>query len=407
MKILLIAYACEPNRGSEPGTGWNLAFNLAKNHDVTVITRPNNRSPIELQLLHQGNPGLTFLYIDPPSFLIYLKRIRILSVQTFYVFWQRAVSKTLNGNNHFDIVHQLTFNSFEIPPPFLKISNSLLIWGPIGGGQMTPRSLLGTFGVIGSAREAIRNLRVRLSANSKRVKDALRKSSLVLFANQETRFLLNRHCSGSTSMMIDVGVDIDKFVPPVSRSGSSEVTIMFAGVLEGRKGIILLLEAFHILTLRHSNIQLRIVGDGPLRGYLEKKSTRLRLKEKVAFTGPITHEMMVAEFTRADIFCFPSLRDTSGAVVIEAMSMELPIVSFDHQGSAIMVPNDCGLRAATGKRSDTVNSLVTALDQLIQSPQLRISLGKRARSVVKEKYDWSAKAKLISEHYESLLAKLK
>ena len=52
LRVLLIAYACEPGRGSEPGTGWNMAIALSEHHDVTVITRANNREAIEC---HLGN----------------------------------------------------------------------------------------------------------------------------------------------------------------------------------------------------------------------------------------------------------------------------------------------------------------------------------------------------------------
>ena len=47
MKILISAYACEPNKGSEPGIGWNWMINLVKKgHSVTVITRKNNKKII-------------------------------------------------------------------------------------------------------------------------------------------------------------------------------------------------------------------------------------------------------------------------------------------------------------------------------------------------------------------------
>ena len=47
MRVLLSAFACAPNRGSEPGVGWNWALALAKNNDVTVLTREENRREIE------------------------------------------------------------------------------------------------------------------------------------------------------------------------------------------------------------------------------------------------------------------------------------------------------------------------------------------------------------------------
>ena len=50
MKILVSAYACEPNKGSEPGVGWNFVKELAKKHNTIVLTRKNNKELVFLQL---------------------------------------------------------------------------------------------------------------------------------------------------------------------------------------------------------------------------------------------------------------------------------------------------------------------------------------------------------------------
>jgi hypothetical protein len=74
IKVLLIAYACEPNQGSEPGTGWNLAVGLARYCDVTVVTRANNKGVIERALPTGEGLRLRFVYIDPSAFYLKLKR---------------------------------------------------------------------------------------------------------------------------------------------------------------------------------------------------------------------------------------------------------------------------------------------------------------------------------------------
>ena len=57
MKILLSAYACEPNKGSEPGVGWHWALELGYlGHDVWVLTRANNRPAIEAEQ-NRKNPA--------------------------------------------------------------------------------------------------------------------------------------------------------------------------------------------------------------------------------------------------------------------------------------------------------------------------------------------------------------
>ena len=59
LKVLISAYACEPGKGSEPEVGWQWALQMARHHDVTVLTRANNRQAIEpaIEALRGRQPG--------------------------------------------------------------------------------------------------------------------------------------------------------------------------------------------------------------------------------------------------------------------------------------------------------------------------------------------------------------
>ena len=83
MRVLLSAYACEPDKGSEPGTGWNLALELARHFDVTVLTRANNRGAIEEGLARCLGPKPDFVYHDLPPLVRHLKKWGILSTQAY------------------------------------------------------------------------------------------------------------------------------------------------------------------------------------------------------------------------------------------------------------------------------------------------------------------------------------
>ena len=140
MKILLLAYACEPNAGSEPGTGWNTALHLAKSHQVTVVTRSNNRGRIESALRELTEPLPEFVYYDLPPVLVRLKK-KLLGIHLYYALWQLGLSRGLTSlvdSKGFDIVHHLTFNSFEVPPFALRGIRARKVWGPVGGGQTAP-----------------------------------------------------------------------------------------------------------------------------------------------------------------------------------------------------------------------------------------------------------------------------
>ena len=66
LKVLVSAYACEPDKGSEPGVGWNWAKQIAHFHEVWVVTRTNNRPAIEERIEKNPDPNLHFIYVDLP-----------------------------------------------------------------------------------------------------------------------------------------------------------------------------------------------------------------------------------------------------------------------------------------------------------------------------------------------------
>ena len=61
LRVLVSAYACEPAKGSEPGVGWRIAREMARYHEVWVLTRTNNRPSIAAALDRDPIPGLRFV----------------------------------------------------------------------------------------------------------------------------------------------------------------------------------------------------------------------------------------------------------------------------------------------------------------------------------------------------------
>src|SRR4051812_41404394 len=87
MKILLSAYACEPNKGSEPGVGWNWALALSeRGYNVHVLTRSNNREAIE-RVRMRPDSRLTFYYYDLPQRLRFWKHWPG-GIYLYYLWWQ-------------------------------------------------------------------------------------------------------------------------------------------------------------------------------------------------------------------------------------------------------------------------------------------------------------------------------
>src|SRR5215471_11967053 len=110
-KVLLSAYACEPNRGSEQGVGWHWAQQISRFYEVWVLTRANNRAVIEQALTETPLPNIHWLYYDLPWWLRFWKR-GPRGMRLYYYLWQIgtfSLAKRLHKETHFDVVHQVTF----------------------------------------------------------------------------------------------------------------------------------------------------------------------------------------------------------------------------------------------------------------------------------------------------------
>ena len=84
------AYACEPNKGSEPGVGWNWAIQMANWNEVYVITRSNNKDVIEAYLKRNPVEHLHFYYHDCSALKRKLKKLPN-GIFIYYKMWQKEI----------------------------------------------------------------------------------------------------------------------------------------------------------------------------------------------------------------------------------------------------------------------------------------------------------------------------
>ena len=157
-KVLLSAYACAPNAGSDPGIGWNLAKELAKTHDVWVITRRDNELSISAELKQRPISQLHVVYYDIPYWLGWWKK-GLRGVQVHYYLWQigiYALAKALHKEINFNLTHHVTYVK-HWGPSFVSLLPIPFVWGPVGGGESAPGSFWRDFSVQGQRYELLRN----------------------------------------------------------------------------------------------------------------------------------------------------------------------------------------------------------------------------------------------------------
>lgn len=141
---------------------------------------------------------------------------------------------------------------------------------------------------------------------------------------------------------------------------------------------------------------LVVVGDGPIRPDLE----RALMGRRATFTGYLRDEALASAYASSDVFVFPSLTETYGQVVVEAMASGLPVVAYDAEGVRDTVTHErTGLLAPAGHLSAFRRNLERALTDA----RLRSRLGLSAR-LWAERQKWPVILDLLLEVYREAIA---
>jgi phosphatidylinositol alpha 1,6-mannosyltransferase len=176
------------------------------------------------------------------------------------------------------------------------------------------------------------------------------------------------------------GVDSKKFSPlhrsPETRrklAPGAEVALLYVGRLAPEKRLEVLLQAFPQVRARAScEVALVLVGDGPMGSRIREQGG-----EGVHATGYLMGQELAAAYASADVFAFPSDTETFGNVVTEAMASGLPVVGVDRGGVRdIIQDGSTGFLVPPGDP----DAMAERLLKLVESPHLRRTMGRAARS---------------------------
>lgn len=404
MKILMIAYACEPGKGSEPGVGWNVAQSVAQRHDVWVITRANNRQAIETALAGKPNPMLRFAYVDLPKWLRFWKRGGR-GIRTYYYLWQFAAyitARRLGKGIKFDVAHHVTFVqdwSFTclalLPYPF--------VWGPVGSNGVKPKVLIQDLGayLVDRAKYAAKYF-FRL-ADPMMWLSSYRANIIVGI----DRFVIARPPFSLFSMQKTytcpaIGVEETFLRLRADPINQGSLNVMSAGRLIDIKGFDLGIRAFAHLIERQPNAHFTIIGSGPEKKNLADLASGLSVSNNMKFVDWMPREEYLKVLSTADVFLFPST-EGGGMVVLEAMASAIPVVCLKSGGAGEMVDNRCGVVVEVSQRNEVVRSLGGALVALAEGRQKLAALGMAAQQRVSARYMWSGKAATYSNWYASCI----
>lgn len=400
MKVLLSAYACEPNKGSEPGLGWHWAVEIARlGYEVHILTRENNVEAIESGLAKLDGLRLRVYGYDLPRWARWWKR-GMRGVRLYYVLWQWGAyrrARRLHAAQHFDLVHHITFGVFR-HPSFMGGLGIPFIFGPVGGGEHAPPALLRSLPLRGQIVEMLRAASNRLALLDPLVRNTLSRATLICCNTSETAALIPEFFRSKSICVHDVAIDEDRLAE--GPSSAEQPRFLFAGRLLYWKGVHLALRALAELRREVPDAELTIVGDGRDRAWLERLARELHVDKAVSWRGWLPREEVMRIYAAHRAFVFPSLHDSGGTVVMEAMSQGLPVVCLDLGGPGAMLPPHCGYKVAARNRTQeqVIADIAEAMKKLASDDVLRSEMAVNALNAARE-MSWST---LVAHAYEEI-----
>lgn len=402
MKILYIAYSCSPYHGSEDKIGWNIPLESAKTNTVFVITKEEQREYIEEYLKTHEVQNIKFYYVDIPN--VFKRMFRGVLYSGRCSIWNRRawqLAEDICRKENVEVIHQLTPVEFRSIGNYGKIPNTKFVCGPIGGAEAIPAGLRD----YASGRMHIEAARIVANWWCRFWIDAvkqLRYCDKLLFANQETREYL-KTCLDSTQVgftQSEIGISEEELS---SEAGTNPAVTRFlvVGRMIYRKGHQFLLDALERVPADF-NYECVFLGDGAEYDVLKNRvMNHQTFREKIHFPGNVPYREMEEAYNSASVLVMPSIRETTGTVVLEAMARGLPVVTIDQFGAATILNRETGWLYKGGTKEEYIENLKNVLMECIQSPIEVKRRGENARKRA-EAFTWAEKMKVYQAVYGNL-----
>lgn len=416
LKVLLIIEQCNPDWSSVPLVGYNFYYEISQLCDVILVTHIRNKTALEKRPEHQD-----VIYIDESQFSkAYHKIIAALTSigrknwplyialsYPIYEEFNRQVYQQFKDKvlgKEYDVVHVITPMMPRYPSKIIKAcKNTPFLLGPVNGGVPFPPGFQKVarqeFAYFNFLRAVGRNLIPGYVKTYQRADKILAGSTYTLNLIKG----LFKIPEESLELFYENGIPQSFFHQKTIHNNSSVINLLFVGRLVPYKGADMVIDAINNLSDDIKNkIKFTIVGDGSETVNLENQVKNLGLENIVSFTGWIKQSETVEYYKQADIFCFPSIREFGGAVVLEAMACGLPCIVANNGGIGEYVTPETGFSIEPKSREYLVDKLTENITTLIQNKPLLEKMSANCYKRVEE-FEWSRKAKKIVNIYDILL----
>jgi glycosyltransferase involved in cell wall biosynthesis len=385
MRVLLSAYACRPNQGSEPEVGWQRAMHMrAYADEVWVLTRCTNRAAIEAEPMSRA-PGLHFIYYDLP----WWPRKRQETpwfVRAYSVLWQWGayrLAARLHRDKPFDCVYHVTFTSMQFGSFMGRLGIPFII-GPIGGGERTPFRLRRSMTLSCKVKELLRDLGIVLQRCGPLARPAFAVAERIYVSSLESLCLVPYKWHQKVTVQLSIAT-CRRVSQQTVRQPPQFPRFVYVGRLLHWKGVHFAIRAMALVKQTIPAATLTLIGHGPDERWLRDVAKKHGVADAVEFAGHIPTPQLIDTLRSSTAFVFPSLHDSGGMVALEAFMEGLPVVCLGIGGPGTVVNASCGFIVPTADADEdqVVTGIANAMITVAALPAaewMRLSMGAIARA---------------------------
>jgi glycosyltransferase involved in cell wall biosynthesis len=361
------------------------AAGLARSFDVTLISDSHPPEPID---------RVQYFYISPPS-LRWLRRYSHVPREILFTRYARRALFGLARERDlaFVLCHSHAVAALAAEP----VKSSLGVpYGLVTHGDIFDRPV-GTYDA-------------RLTWFYKSVTPkAYRGADLIVALSPYMQALAQRGGAAKGAIRVipngvdpkDFGLDGGYTLPPAD-AGTPLLRILFVGRLSVEKGVDILLQACKRLRSGNVPIQLRIVGDGPLRIELRAMAATLGLDSSLSFVGQLPRQALGDEYVHSDVVCVPSRSDPFPTVILEAMASGRPVIGTNVGGISFAVEHEkTGLLVAP----EAPDELAHAFERAAKDQKSLQLMGHRGHKESLKRFAWSRVTRQLADAIDATISR--
>lgn len=397
-KVVIIGPCADPTDVGEALSTFRWTQGIAEHADVTLLTYvKSGRSSAKSAL-----PGVRVIEWNDLPIPARFERLNAALHPGYAVFYLKArrwLKRAVAAGESFDLVHQVAPLALRYPSPAAGLPIPLIV-GPLAGSLTTPDSFAAeTAGDPWFVKlRRFDQCRFRHDPFLRRTYES---AATLIGVAPYVRDILGDLKVRDFALENETGVpELPAF--PERDFAARPFRLLYVGRIVRTKGV---RDAVRAMThLADLDVRFDVVGAGNDLDACRAEAASLGVGDRVTFHGRKSRSEVDPFYRDAHAFLFPSFREPSGNVVLEAMSWGLPMIVADRGGPAYAVNDMVGVRVPVRTPAEFARGLADAVRALVAHPELAARQSRAARATVETQHLWPAKIERMLALYDRVIS---